>query len=166
MRHRHRTIASFGIAMTVFVILSTLHPVLPYYALGYLFGTCFIHTFVLEDEKETRREELEQLLQVEKIREQELGSARLMAYTDPLTGVKSKNSYDEFVAFLMGDDFKNRDELLGTFNLQIEKNMTEGEAIIACEISEFIKGKDKNYRSIFNRADDNMYKRKKELKGM
>ena len=232
IRHRHRTIGGFGIAMTIFVIFLAIYPILPFYSLGYLLGICLIHTFVLEGEKEDRREELENLLQVEKIREAELGSARLMAYTDPLTGVKSKTAYqediigiekriedgilkdfavavfdvnglklvndtkghdegdklikeacqvicqtfkhspiyriggDEFVAFLMGDDFKQKSELVKNFDSQMEKNMAENKAVVSCGLTEYETGADKSYLTIFSRADMKMYERKKQLKGL
>lgn len=200
--------------------------------MGYLLGICLIHTFVLEGEKEDRREELENLLQVEKIREAELGSARLMAYTDPLTGVKSKTAYqediigiekriedgilkdfavavfdvnglklvndtkghdegdklikeacqvicqtfkhspiyriggDEFVAFIMGEDFKQKSELVKNFDSQMEKNMAENKAVVSCGLTEYETGADKSYLTIFSRADMKMYERKKQLKGL
>ncbi len=116
IKRRYVTIACFGIAMTVFVIHATAFPILPFYSLGYLFGTCLIHTFVVEDEKEARREELEQLLKVEEIQAQELGSARLMAYTDPLTGVKSKNAYHEDI---LGIDRRIEDGILKHFGIVV-----------------------------------------------
>ncbi len=232
IRHHHLTIGGFGIAMVIFVILATFFPVLPFYALGYLLGTCVIHTFVLEDEKEDRRKELERLLEVGAIQEREIGSARLMALTDPLTGIKSKFAYqedligidmriadgilqdsglivfdindlkvtndtkgheegdrlikeassfvcqtfkhspvyriggDEMVAFLMGDDFKNRVELLRDFNLQMEKNARSGSFVIACGFSQYMPGQDRQFCTIFGRADMNMYERKKQLKNL
>ena len=54
-----------------------------------------MHTFVLEDEKAEYRKQLEETLQREQAQEQTLGSVREMAYTDPLTGVKSKRAYLE-----------------------------------------------------------------------
>ncbi len=232
IRRRHGAIAGFGISMTVFVLFSTLYPTLPFYSLGYLLGVCIIHTFVLEDEKESRRRELESLLKVGEIQEQELDSARLMAYTDPLTFVKSKTAYqediigiekriegeilkdfglavfdvnglksvndtkgheegdrliksackiiceifkhspiyriggDEFVAFIMGDDYRNRVSLLYEFNLQMEKNAEENGIVVACGFSEYAQGVDRDFSSVFNRADKKMYEQKKKLKKM
>ena len=230
IRRRHRAVGAFGIAMTIFVVLATMYPILPFYAMGYLLGTCLLHTFVVEDEKEERRKELEQLLTVEEIQEQEIGSARLIAYTDPLTGIKSANAYqedvigidmrihdkilkdfgivvfdinglklindtkgheegdkliksgcniicqtfkhspiyriggDEIVAFLKGDDLKNRERLLDGFAAQMEKNILNGEVVIAWGLSEFIPNQDKEYSAIFTRADQKMYEQKKLLK--
>ena len=57
-----------------------------------------VHTVVLEDEKAEYRRRLEETLLREQIQEEALGSARSMAYTDPLTGVKSKRAYLEAAA--------------------------------------------------------------------
>ena len=56
-----------------------------------------VHTFMLEMEKKVIREKFEQTLQREQEQEQELGSARHLAYTDPLTGVKNKHAYLEAI---------------------------------------------------------------------
>ena len=53
------------------------------------------HATVLEGEKDAYKVQLEQTLRREQEHEQELGSALDMAYTDPLTGVKSKRAYLE-----------------------------------------------------------------------
>ena len=65
--HRYKAIGAFGIVMTVLVILQTVYPLLPLYSIGYLLGTCFIHTFVLEDEKEEYRRELEKHITIEEL---------------------------------------------------------------------------------------------------
>ncbi len=54
-----------------------------------------LHTSELEEEKAEYRKQLEETLIREKLQERALGSAREMAYTDPLTGVKSKRAYME-----------------------------------------------------------------------
>ena len=72
--------------------------------------------FVNEDEKEKRREELEKLLQVEEIQEAELGIAQKMAFTDPLTGVKSKNAYLEDIR---GIELRIEDKNLSNFALVV-----------------------------------------------
>ncbi len=92
---RYRTIGFYCVAMTIFIFAQIFYPLLPLYAIGYLLGTCIIHTFVLEDEKEERRTELEKLLKREQLRKQELGTVKNMAYTDSLTGVRSLHAYSE-----------------------------------------------------------------------
>ncbi len=79
VRRHHRTICLSGVIMTLFIVLQTVYPFLPYYAAGCLITTCLVNTFVAQDEK------LE--------RERELVTAMQMAYTDSLTGVKNPHAY-------------------------------------------------------------------------
>ena len=63
---------------------------------------CIVLAFILhairaEGEKNEYRKKLEETLEREQVQEQELGSARYLAYTDPLTGVKSKHAYLEAI---------------------------------------------------------------------
>ena len=73
------TIGVFGIFMTVAIMLQVFLPLMPMYSLGYLFGICLLHTFVI-------REEMIQ-------QEIELNEAKIKVLTDPLTGVYSKHAY-------------------------------------------------------------------------
>jgi GGDEF domain-containing protein len=59
---RHRAIGIASLAMTLFVTIQSLFPLLPMFAIGYLLAACLLHTFVLENEKEEYREELEKKL--------------------------------------------------------------------------------------------------------
>lgn len=95
IKYRHRAIGIFCLVMTIFVSLGAFYPYMPFYSIGYLLGTCLLHTFVLEDEKETRRQELEYLIQIEHLQEVEIGSTRQLAFTDPLTSIKNKMAYME-----------------------------------------------------------------------
>lgn len=230
-RNKYRTIWTSSLTLTIFVAAQAFHPFMPFYSIGYLLATTLIHTFVQEAEKAEHQQELERLLQVEEIQEKELGSVRLMAYTDPLTGVKSKHAYqedvlgiekriedgilkdfgvivldvnnlkltndtkghdegdrliknasriighafkrspvyriggDEFTVFLMGEDFKKKEELIASFNRQIEKNKTDGKIVIASGFASYDELPEKNYKALFELADKRMYERKKELKG-
>ncbi len=76
---RHIAIASFSLAMIVFLCIQVFFPLLPMYSLGYLFGVTVLHTFVFEDQKMERQRELEE--------------ARIQVEIDALTGVKSKHAY-------------------------------------------------------------------------
>lgn len=94
-KRRHLAIGLFGFAMGILVIVQVTYPLLPLYAIGWLLGTCILHTFVLEDMKEDRRLELEEMILREEKQKKELGSAKQLAYRDSLTGVKSYNAYVE-----------------------------------------------------------------------
>jgi diguanylate cyclase (GGDEF)-like protein len=92
---RYRAIGFFGLAMTLFIALQIFYPLLPLYSVAYLLGTCLLHSFVVEHEKEEYRSELEELIGKNRQQAADLGEARRMVYTDPLTGVKSKHAYVE-----------------------------------------------------------------------
>ena len=89
-RDRHRTIALSGLAMVFLIIIQLFDPLLPMYTIGYLLGTCLMHTFVIEDERKSQWRELQETLSREKKQLAQIASARHLAYTDALTGVKSK----------------------------------------------------------------------------
>ncbi len=230
IRRRHRAIAIFSATMATLIILQIYFPFLPFYSAGYMLGTCLLHTFVLEDEKDARREQLESILKAEKIHEIELGKTRQMAYSDPLTGVKNKMAYiedvgqmekrieeegfkdfgivvfdlndlkktndtqgheagdlyiknacslicnnfkhspvyriggDEFVAFLSGEDYKNRDSILVSFNNIIEQNLETDGIVIAFGFADYATMPEKGFMHLFECADKKMYNRKEELK--
>ncbi len=59
MKLRHRTIGLFSASMAGFVTGQAFYPLLPLYAIGCLLGGCLLHSFVLENEKEEYRDDLE-----------------------------------------------------------------------------------------------------------
>lgn len=74
---------------------------------------------------------------------------------------------DEFVALLEGDVFNNRHELLERFNRQIDQNKTDKKLIIiSAGMADYNPGHDYSCIRVFERADLEIYKRKKELKGL
>ena len=231
-RKHHITIAISGITVAAMDILQVIFPLQPFYSIGCLLGTCTIHTFVVGDMEDDRRIELEEMLRREAQQEKELGSAKQLAYTDSLTGVKSSHAYveiekqvdqritdddikefgvvvfdlnglkeindtkghdagdqyiqggcriicehfkhspvfriggDEFVAFLEGEDFRNRKIILAAFETQIDENVRSGGPVVASGMAVFRHGKDNSYRRVFERADQRMYDRKGVLKAM
>ncbi|MCR5737117.1 MAG: GGDEF domain-containing protein [Eubacterium sp.] len=96
IKKRYRTVAWFGLVMSIFLFVQLWFPLLPLYTIGYMLGICMVKTFVVNDEKEEYRIELEQSLEREKQHLSELQNTREVAYKDPLTGVKSKVAYAEF----------------------------------------------------------------------
>ncbi|MBQ3800765.1 MAG: hypothetical protein II837_10760 [Treponema sp.] len=58
-------IGLFGMAMVVFITLQLMATQFPFYSMGYMIGTCIIHSFVVEDEKEAYRNHLEKALERE-----------------------------------------------------------------------------------------------------
>ena len=88
MRRRHITIALFGFIMVIAILGQLFFPLAPMYAGGLLVGTVVIHIFVVVDEKNDYRKRIQNS-------EKELVVAKEMAFTDALTGVKSKHAYVE-----------------------------------------------------------------------
>jgi diguanylate cyclase (GGDEF)-like protein len=72
---------------------------------------------------------------------------------------------DEFVAFLQGQDYEHREELIAELNRQAEQNIRTGEPVLAAGMAEF-EAEDQKMHDSFERADQRMYIRKKELKTM
>ena len=73
---------------------------------------------------------------------------------------------DEFVAFLMGRDYEIRNELLQELNRRVEDNLRTGKATLSAGMAEYHAGQDRKYHTVFERADEQMYQRKKQMKGM
>lgn len=92
-KRRHLTVGLFGIAMILAIVAQLFYKNLPLYSIGYMVGCCLLHTFVVEDERAENISALKESLNREAIQIEELGATRTMAYTDPLTGVKSKRAY-------------------------------------------------------------------------
>ena len=73
---------------------------------------------------------------------------------------------DEFVVFLTGRDFENRYEILKTFHARVEENLRKDDVVVSAGISDYDPEADKTVHAVFERADAQMYQRKKELKSM
>ena len=90
VKRRHFTIGLFGIAMTLLICVQVFYPLLPFYAMGYMLGTCVLHSFVLEDEKEEYRRELEQSIERERLQKEELSESR-QALSEALAAAENAN---------------------------------------------------------------------------
>ena len=72
---------------------------------------------------------------------------------------------DEFAVFLAGDDFANREKLMKSLRTQIQENLhSKSGPVLASGLAEYDPKTDSLVSEIFNRADKEMYKNKKELK--
>ncbi len=80
-RFHYMTVGFSGIIMAAFIGLQMFFPFMPFYALGCLFATCVIHSFIYREKD------------VEHVREMEAANSK--AFTDGLTGVKNKLAYIE-----------------------------------------------------------------------
>jgi len=72
---------------------------------------------------------------------------------------------DEFVVFLRGEDYTNRENLMKILQSKVQENLqSKSGPILASGMSEYIPESDCLVSEIFNRADKAMYKNKRELK--
>ena len=235
VKKRYRTICLFGLAMAILLFIQLYYPLLPLYSVGYMLGTCLVHTFVVEDEKEEYKSELEASFARENLQSERLKAVRKLAYTDPMTGAKSKLAYveeevkknnliaaqlapqfaiavfdlndlkgindrlghevgnqyivrasrmigehfkhspvfriggDEFAVVLEGQDFQERNVLGNEFNRKVDAFVAENseeayQLIIAMGMADYVAERDSDFNQVFDRADLQMYRRKRELK--
>ena len=90
VRRRHLTIGLFGIFMMILIAVQIVYPLLPFYAMGYMLGSCVLHSFVVEDEKEEYRRRLEEALERERGQKKELSESR-EALRDALSAAEEAN---------------------------------------------------------------------------
>lgn len=96
-KRRYRTVGLFSLSMVVLLSLQIEFDLLPLSSVGFMIGTCVLHSFIIEDEKEEFKHKLENSLEREIKQKKELGSAMKLAYTDSLTGLNNKLAYLELV---------------------------------------------------------------------
>ncbi len=72
---------------------------------------------------------------------------------------------DEFVVVLQEKGYDTMHEVLEEINREVEENVKKGEVVISIGYSE-LTAEDQLVHDVFERADQMMYKRKQELKGM
>ena len=90
VKQRHMTIGLFGVAMIALITIQVFYPLMPFYAMGYMLGTCVLHSYVVEDEKEEYRRELERAVEREQAQKQELAESR-EALRDALASAEQAN---------------------------------------------------------------------------
>ncbi len=73
---------------------------------------------------------------------------------------------DEFTAILEAEDYANQDELLEKFEKQVLGNLGKGRPVVAFGYARFQPQQDQNIRTVFERADANMYQEKMLLKSL
>ena len=71
---------------------------------------------------------------------------------------------DEFAVILRGEDYENRDELLSALNESVAVNEAKGDVTVAVGLSEFDRGTDIRVQDVFDRADKDMYRKKKNYR--
>lgn len=78
---RFRILAAFGLIMAACLIVQIWFPYLPLYSIGYMLGTCLLHAFVANDEKEDYRRQLEEAGKIAELKE------RFRALLDNMPGM-------------------------------------------------------------------------------
>ena len=74
---------------------------------------------------------------------------------------------DEFTAFLRGNDYDNREELIKKLRDQVMENKRSGSGpVLASGISEYEPENDSLVADVFDRADKEMYEDKQRLKSL
>ncbi|MBP5362614.1 MAG: response regulator [Ruminococcus sp.] len=66
---RFRILASFGIIMALCLFVQIWFPYLPLYSIAYMLGTCLLHAFVANDEKEKHKKELEEAEKITELKD-------------------------------------------------------------------------------------------------
>ena len=72
---------------------------------------------------------------------------------------------DEFVIILQGKGYETMPEVIRALNRKVEENIKENAVVVSIGYSVLKQG-DQKLRDVFERADQMMYERKKELKSM
>ena len=72
---------------------------------------------------------------------------------------------DEFVVILTGNDFTNREDLIGELHRRVNNNLITGEGpVLAAGLAEYQSLEDRSVEDVFERADTRMYEDKSKLK--
>ncbi len=72
---------------------------------------------------------------------------------------------DEFIVLLSGKGYDTKDEVIAAFNKQVEENIGTDDVVVSIGYST-LQPNDEQLHDVFDRADQMMYARKKELKSM
>lgn len=102
---RHLAIFFFSFTMLIAILFQEKYPLLPFYALGCLIGSCILHVYVLNDEKE----EFNKMLLLEKLKLEDfsdhLSNYKKAILSDALISLEANLNHDELYYGVWKDDF-------------------------------------------------------------
>ena len=148
IKHRHMTIGVFGIAMVICIGVQVFYPLLPFYAMGYMLGTCLLHSFVLEDEKEEYRTKLEEALEREHRQKEELQENR-EALRDALAS--AENASKAKTTFLSNMSHEIRTPMNAIIGLN---NIAMNEPSASDKVKEYLKKIDSSAQHLLGIIND------------
>ena len=114
---RHFTIGMFGIAMMLLIAIQVFYPLMPFYAMGYMLGTCVLHSFVVEDEKEEYRRELEKAVERERLQSQELAENREVLRTALASAEQASHAKTAFLSNMSHEIRTPMNAIIGLNNI-------------------------------------------------
>lgn len=95
LKTRYICMAALSFVMVVAIVLQALFPFYPIYGLGCAVGIALHKSFVINAEKREYELSLSDANRTVNIKNKELNDAKEIAYTDALTGARSKHAYVE-----------------------------------------------------------------------
>ena len=94
-RRKNMTICLYSIIMGAALAVQVYFHTSPIYSIGCIVGSTMLNAFLITDIKEEYKTALEQSRVEVKQNQSELAETKIIAYSDPLTGVKNKHAYVE-----------------------------------------------------------------------
>lgn len=92
---RYIAILLFSLVMIACIAIQLGDPYIPLYSIGCLIGICILGTFSLSDSKESFKTAYQETSKMNEKNKEKLGEVLTIAYTDSLTGVKSRHAFVE-----------------------------------------------------------------------
>ncbi len=68
-RSQYRILTAFGVIMIACLFMQLWFPYLPFYSIGYMLGTCLLHSFVVNDIKEEYRKETKESAKIKELKD-------------------------------------------------------------------------------------------------
>ena len=133
--NRYRILASFGIIMAICLFAQLWFPYLPLYSIAYMLGTCLLHSFVANDEKEEYRREQEEAQKISELKD------RFISLLDNMPGMTFTKDAETGVYLACNQAFaeyahkKSPDEVTGLTDIQIFDKETAGQFVEADKIA-------------------------------